>query len=99
VKKILQNTHLCQNLFLNLSIELSSPNVWDASVVSKFLPKVNNHPLGEYSPNLVTLIEMKKERFGTLPFSLLSLGPLGPFRKLSFWSINVGSIPRQVRKC
>jgi hypothetical protein len=27
-----------------------------AFVIFKKLPKVNNHPLGEFSPNLVTLI-------------------------------------------
>jgi hypothetical protein len=34
---------------------LSSPKIWDTSVIFKLLPKVNNYPLGENSPNLVTL--------------------------------------------
>jgi hypothetical protein len=29
--------------------------MWDTSVIFKKLPNVNNHPMGEYSPNLVTL--------------------------------------------
>jgi hypothetical protein len=31
--------------------------MWATSAIFKILPKVNNRPLGEYSPNLVTLNE------------------------------------------
>jgi hypothetical protein len=31
--------------------------MWATSVIFKKLPKVNNRPLGENSPNLVTLLQ------------------------------------------
>jgi hypothetical protein len=34
----------------------SSPKMWATSESFKKLPKVNNDPIGEKSPNLVTLI-------------------------------------------
>jgi hypothetical protein len=42
VKKITQN--VAQSIFVIFNVEK----------VAKKLPKVNNHPLGEISPNLVT---------------------------------------------
>jgi hypothetical protein len=36
-------------------MERSSPETCAASVIFNPLPKVNNHPFGENSPNLVTL--------------------------------------------
>jgi hypothetical protein len=36
--------------------EISSPIIWAVSVISKKLPKVNSHQIGENSPNLVTLV-------------------------------------------
>jgi hypothetical protein len=35
--------------------EKSSPKIWATSIFIKKLPKINNHPMGENSPNLVTL--------------------------------------------
>jgi hypothetical protein len=36
-------------------MQQSSPEMRGTSVILKTLTKVNNHPLGENSPNLVTL--------------------------------------------
>jgi hypothetical protein len=36
-------------------VEKEAQKVWAASVIFK-LPKRNNHPVGEKSPNLVTLV-------------------------------------------
>jgi hypothetical protein len=36
-------------------VEKSSPQICTASLIRKPLPNVNNHPIGENSPNLVTL--------------------------------------------
>jgi hypothetical protein len=33
--------------------------VWATSVIFKKLPKINNHPMGKISPNLVTLDDWK----------------------------------------
>jgi hypothetical protein len=33
-----------------------SPQYWTTCVIFKMLPKVNNRPIGEHSPNLVTLL-------------------------------------------
>jgi hypothetical protein len=38
-----------------LTVEKVGKNVFDFSKFSKYLPKVNNRPLVENSPNLVTL--------------------------------------------
>jgi hypothetical protein len=38
-------------------VEISNPIIWAISVISKKLPEVSNHPMGENSPNLVTLLE------------------------------------------
>jgi hypothetical protein len=35
-------------------VEESGPKIWATSAIKK-LPKVNNRPIGEISPNLVTL--------------------------------------------
>jgi hypothetical protein len=41
--------------------------MWGTSVIFNLLPKVNNHPLGENSPNLVTLVVGIGERsFATM---------------------------------
>jgi hypothetical protein len=45
-------THFCQNECIILIVEKSSPIIWT-------LLKVNYRPLGENSPNLVTLDESK----------------------------------------
>jgi hypothetical protein len=37
-------------------VEKSRPNIWGISAIFKKLPKENNHPVGEISPNLVTLL-------------------------------------------
>jgi hypothetical protein len=36
-------------------LEKSSPKLWAISAIFQKLPKANNRPLGENSPNLVTL--------------------------------------------
>jgi hypothetical protein len=33
--------------------------MWDTSTIFKIISKVNNHPLGEKSPNVVTLVEVQ----------------------------------------
>jgi hypothetical protein len=38
-------------------LEISSTHIWDNFVSFIELSKVNNHPRGEKSPNLVTLVE------------------------------------------
>jgi hypothetical protein len=38
-----------------LTVEKSSAKIWATSVIFEKLPKVNNHPKGENSPNLDTL--------------------------------------------
>jgi hypothetical protein len=38
-------------------VEISSPIIWAISVTCKKLPEVNSHPIGENSPNLVTLVQ------------------------------------------
>jgi hypothetical protein len=37
----------------------SGPTIWASFVIFKKLPKVNTHPIGEKSPNLVTLLSIK----------------------------------------
>jgi hypothetical protein len=38
-------------------LEKSIPNILATSATFRKLPKVNNHPNGENSPNLVTLVK------------------------------------------
>jgi hypothetical protein len=40
---------------LNFYRGKKKPNTWAISVIFKKVPKVNNHPIGKNSPNLVTL--------------------------------------------
>jgi hypothetical protein len=57
-EKVAQNiaqTIFCQNLYITGAVEKRSPDTRVTSVIFKPLPKENNHPLGEFSPNLVTL--------------------------------------------
>jgi hypothetical protein len=42
--------------FTTFTVEKSSPSIWAISVIFKKLPKVNNHPIGDNSPNPVTLL-------------------------------------------
>jgi hypothetical protein len=42
-------------------MEKSSPKMWPTFLNFQKQPKVNNHPLGENSPNLVTLIMKQAE--------------------------------------
>jgi hypothetical protein len=46
----------CQNYCLTFTVGKSSPQMWTSLVIKKKLTKVNNHPMGEFSPNLVTLL-------------------------------------------
>jgi hypothetical protein len=48
-------SHILQNKYKNFTIEKSSPEILATFVIFKKLSKENNHPLGENSPNLVTL--------------------------------------------
>jgi hypothetical protein len=41
-------------------VEKSSPNIWSTPVIFKKLPKENNHPMGENSPNPVTLLRVER---------------------------------------
>jgi hypothetical protein len=43
------------SFFASFTVEKSSPIVWPTFVIFKKQPKVNNRPIGENSPNLVTL--------------------------------------------
>jgi hypothetical protein len=50
------STHFfLKNNLLSFTVNKSSPIIWATSVIFKRLSKVNNHPIGEKSPNLVTL--------------------------------------------
>jgi hypothetical protein len=40
---------------INFAVEKGSSHFWVAFVITPKLPKVNNHPIGKNSPNLVTL--------------------------------------------
>jgi hypothetical protein len=63
VKNIAQKVAQCifAKLMHNLYHGKSSPKMWVTSVIFKKLPKVNNYPLGENSPNLVTLPGLKSQ--------------------------------------
>jgi hypothetical protein len=37
-------------------VERRSPKIFDTSLIFEKMLKVNNHPIGENSPNLVTLL-------------------------------------------
>jgi hypothetical protein len=51
--------HILLKLMLILNLWKSSQEMWaTASVIFKNMPKVNNHPTAENSPNLVTLVMM-----------------------------------------
>jgi hypothetical protein len=54
----------CQNEYTTFNAEKSSPKLLSLFVISLKLPKVNSHPTGETSPNLVTLPEIKLFRNG-----------------------------------
>jgi hypothetical protein len=58
-EKIAQNVAqnvFCQNQCITSTEGKGAPKIGASSVIFKKMPKVNNHPMGEYSPNLVTLI-------------------------------------------
>jgi hypothetical protein len=54
-------THFLSNLNINISLNVvtSKPNVWASAVIFINPPKENNHPMGENSPNLVTLAKCR----------------------------------------
>jgi hypothetical protein len=54
-QNIAQPVFFCQNLYITGAVENRSPDPRATSVIFKPLPKVNNRPLSENSPNLVTL--------------------------------------------
>jgi hypothetical protein len=45
----------CRNHWVTFTLEESGPKNWAISLIKK-LPKVNSHPIGKNSPNLVTLM-------------------------------------------
>jgi hypothetical protein len=45
------------NTFIIYTLGKSGTKIWATSVFFQKLPKVNNRPLGENSPNLVTLLK------------------------------------------
>jgi hypothetical protein len=51
---------ICLNYCITFTVAKStyipSSKIWPTSVICKKQPKVNNHPIGENSPNLATLI-------------------------------------------
>jgi hypothetical protein len=49
------NPFFCPNEYITGTVEKSSPEMCASSGSFKPMPKVNNYPLGENSPNLVTL--------------------------------------------
>jgi hypothetical protein len=57
-EKVAQNA--AQSVFwkiiITFTVEKGSPIIYGTSVIFTKLPKVNSHPIGEKSPNLVTLI-------------------------------------------
>jgi hypothetical protein len=49
------NPFLCQNKLTFFNVKKVAEKIWATSVIFKKTPKVNNRPIGENSPNLVTL--------------------------------------------
>jgi hypothetical protein len=49
-------TTFCQKCYILGTVKTNSPKFCTTSVIFKLLPKVNTHPIGGYSPNLVTLL-------------------------------------------
>jgi hypothetical protein len=53
----LSQIHFCQNQHIpNFSDERSWPKISATALIIEKLPKGNNRPIGENSPNLVTLL-------------------------------------------
>jgi hypothetical protein len=61
VKKIAQNVAqpVFQNWRITRIVEKSSQRIWPTSEILNKLPKINNCPIGENSPNLVTLLSLQ----------------------------------------
>jgi hypothetical protein len=57
-------------------VEKGSPKMWAASEIFIKIPKVNNHPLGANSPNLVTLFATKTASSSFSPLLNKSLAAL-----------------------
>jgi hypothetical protein len=47
---------------MTLTVGKSSTKMWATFVISKQLLKIKNHPMGENSPNLVTLNAAQKSQ-------------------------------------
>jgi hypothetical protein len=58
-------------------VEISIPIIWAISVICKNQPEVNSHPIGENSPNMVTLLRSQDVRNA---WSLLTIWPAQTFR-------------------
>jgi hypothetical protein len=59
VKKNAQNVAqpiVCKKYYITLATEKSNPKTWATIVSFQKLSKVNFHPVGENSPNLVTQV-------------------------------------------
>jgi hypothetical protein len=57
----------CQNYYKNFTVVTSSPKMLSTFVFYSKLPKVNNYPIGENMPNLVTLASCPNRRLPELP--------------------------------
>jgi hypothetical protein len=55
VAQSLAQTFICQNKYITGTVEKDGPKICATSLIFKPLPKVKNRPIGENSPNLVTL--------------------------------------------
>jgi hypothetical protein len=73
-------------LIHNLRRRIKYPQNVATFVIFKKLPKVNNRPLGENSPNLVTLFVRKIE--GVMKCMLSSKGSFSPFQRRHFVKAN-----------
>jgi hypothetical protein len=59
VAQTIAQSIFCENQNINFTVEKSSPIICATSVIFTKLPKVNSHPIGENSPNHVTLVDTK----------------------------------------
>jgi hypothetical protein len=59
-------THFCQYKYITYSVEKSSPIFLATFVIFLKLPRVNNRPMGENLPNLVTLLKITLVNFISL---------------------------------
>jgi hypothetical protein len=58
---------------MTFTVEKTGWKIWATSVIFKKLPKVNNHPMGEIGPNLVTMVPGCEVLYLFLLFVLLCM--------------------------